>query len=183
MASTGRRNSLGRQQKRQRSLPACVSEDNLLPLVKRRRPNNDQQLSKKNKSFKRSVRFSTAEQQVLFEVSPEEKQQAWYKRSDYQDFKEDMRTTALSVHLGITYLIEPDDFCLRGLESSLSPREGLIRKLRRKLLIETIIEEQGSQKVNNGRVCSVMICELSKALSAEALEDAMKRASQDATSR
>ena len=162
-----------------------LTEHSLLPLAKRRRPSEPQPQQSavdSTKGLKRTVSFATAEKKHEFDVTLEEKQQAWYDRSDYRDFQEDMQLTALSVRLGIHTLIKPGNFCLRGLESSLSPREGTIRKLRRRLLIETIIEEQVTQKeLNNGRVCSQLICELSKALSAEALQDAVQRASQDAS--
>ena len=135
------------------------------------------------KGLKRSVSFNPSEKKHEFDVSGEEKQNAWYGRSDYRVFREDMQVTALSVHLGISNLLQPSEFCLRGLESSLSPWEGNLRKLKRRLLIETIIEEQVSQKrVNNGQVNSLVIGELSKVLSADAMQDAVKRASQDATS-
>ena len=135
------------------------------------------------KNMKRSVSFNPSEKKHEFVVSSEERRNAWYARSDYRGFQEDAHVTALSVQLGISDLMHPTDFCLRGLEFSLSPREGNLRKLKRRLLIETIIEEQVSQKrINNGRVNSLVISELSKALSADALQDAVKRASQDASS-
>ena len=135
------------------------------------------------KDLKRSVSFNPSEKKHEFDVSIEEKQNAWYGRSDYRVFREDMQVTALSVHLGISDLLQPTEFCLRGLESSLSPQEGSLRKMKRRLLIETIIEEQVSQKrLNNGQVNSLIIGELSKVLSADAMQDAVKRASEDATS-
>lgn len=135
------------------------------------------------KCLKRSVSFNPSEKKHEFDVSSEEKQNAWYARSDYRVFREEAQVTALSVRLGISGLMQPSEFCLRGLECSLSPREGNLRKLKRRLLIETIIEEQVSQKrINNGQVNSLVIGELSKVLSADAMQDAVKRASQDATS-
>ena len=77
-----------------------------------------------------------------------------------------------------------ENFCVRGLEANVSPREGQSRLLKRRLLIGAILQEQLAQKrTHNGQVVDPeAVRGLSELLSADALLDAVQRALGDAQS-
>lgn len=160
----------------------------VMPPTKRQRTENDQQQQSTStrKSLRKSVSFAGLEHNRchVFDITPEEKRNTWYNRMEYHGIRKDMQATALCVRLGITDMVRPDDLCLRGLEASISPQEGMIRRLKRQLLIKSIIQEQQRGKGNGAAGGTVVdpeaIRELSTVLSSDAQFEAVKRGVQDA---
>lgn len=165
--------SLGSQLKRCHSLlDPCPS------IAKRRRASNYAQ-APPSKRMRKAVSFSEKiNKRVVIHSTEEEKKNSWYNRGEYREFREDMHATALSVRLGISSFIEPEDFCLRGLEANLSPDIAKLRKLRRQLLVDSILREQHAQR-ELGATNQEVIRELSTILSTDSQIDAVRRGASD----
>jgi hypothetical protein len=146
------------------------------PLLKKRRRSEDPSPHmKKSVSFAESAQY----QQFADEASKEEKQNCWYKREEYRSIQEDIQTTALSVYLGVSDLIQSEEFCIRGLEANLSPKVGKSRLLRRQIVVESVLFEQRTQKMQ-GIQDPYTIGELSQLLSSDASQEALQLAVLDA---
>ena len=131
-----------------------------------------------SKRMRKAVSFSDSHKRVVIHSTEEEKKNSWYNRNEYRGFREDMQATALSVRLGITNFIEPEDFCLRGLEANLSPDTAILRKLRRQILVDSILKEQQAQRIL-GASNQEVIRELSTILSTDSQIDAVRRGVSD----
>jgi hypothetical protein len=160
-------------------LKRCYSVSGPCQSVTKRRRESDHAVAPASKRMRKAVSFSESmNRRVVVHTTEEEKRNAWYNRNEYREFREDMQATALSVHLGIANFIEPEDFCLRGLEANLSPKMAIMRKLKRQLLVESILREQRLQKVV-GAVNHEAIRQLSTLLSSDAQIDAVLRGVSD----
>lgn len=111
-------------------------------------------------------------------VCKEDLPSIWYNRADYRSFREDAQSLALAFELGILDRIHPDDFCLRGLEASLSREHLEARITARGNMNEVILSTQEAQRGHRMRDPE-MIRGLSIMLSKDANEDALKLAVYD----
>ncbi|CAB9521587.1 expressed unknown protein [Seminavis robusta] len=154
-------------------------QDQTLPSSRKR--TSEEPTARSAKRMKKSVSFNDDQnKKVTIDIRTDEKQNAWYNRSEYRVFREDIQTTLLSVRLGVSQLMEPTDFCLRGLEANVSPNVGMLRKVKRKILISSVLQEQRSQRIV-GAVKPDVIRDVSAVLSTDALVDAVKRGLSDCT--
>lgn len=129
---------------------------------------------------KKSVRFSDPNFATTIPrtVCQEDLQDVWYTRSDYKGFRSDSQSLTLAFELGILNRIHPDEFCLRGLEASLSSAHLEARMVARGTMIEYVLRMQQAQK-GNGIKDPEVIRGLSVVLSKDACEDALKLAAYD----
>ena len=133
---------------------------------------------KRPRVTKKSVRFSDDKANIPRTVRQEDLSTVWYKRADYKGFREDSHSLTLAFELGILDRIHPDEFCLRGLEASLSSAHLEARMTARATMLECILRTQEAQK-GHGMKDDEMIRGLSLVLSKDASEDALKLAAYD----
>lgn len=131
-------------------------------------------------TLKKTVSFEVGQnKQFVYHMTKEDQKASWYKRSEYLAMQEDNKATAISVKLGITRWIQPEQFCVRGLEASVIPHLGRTKLIRRQLLIASILQEQRAQKMYGVMNLDVM-GELSQLLSCDASQEAVQLAFIDA---
>jgi hypothetical protein len=129
-------------------------------------------------SAPKSVRFANDNSVIPRSVCQEDLPMAWYNRADYKSFREDSSSLVLAFELGILDRIHPDDFCLRGLEASLSSAHLEARIIARGTMLEMVLSTQEAQRGH--RITDPgMIRGLSLMLSKDAAEDALKLAAYD----
>ena len=132
-------------------------------------------------STHKSVRFHCGDSSIRViprSVFKEDLAHVWYNGADYRSFRDDSKCLALAFDLGILDRIHPDDFCLRGLEASLSSAHLEARLAARGTMIDVVLSTQEAQR-GHGIRDPEMIRGLSLMLSKDACEDALKLAQYD----
>jgi hypothetical protein len=98
---------------------------------------------------KKSVRIAENHNTVLFRhVLDSELKQAWYQSKDYNDFQRDSRGTLDAFHMAQGQLcrLDPQYYCLRGLEAHVSAGVLEQRQSRIRTNVQVVLDQQQFQR-------------------------------------
>jgi hypothetical protein len=129
---------------------------------------SQQRNGKQKVSFGRNIRIRIIPYIHITELSSEEVQAAWYKRSDFRKFRTD--TQATIDKLTHRQALDQDE-CLFGLET-LTPRENFVCHQRIRNAISAVLDEQDDQMRYEGCYNHEYLAALSRSHSLNSTETA-----------
>eukprot|EP00543_Licmophora_paradoxa_P007469 CAMPEP_0202450684 /NCGR_PEP_ID=MMETSP1360-20130828/9265_1 /ASSEMBLY_ACC=CAM_ASM_000848 /TAXON_ID=515479 /ORGANISM="Licmophora paradoxa, Strain CCMP2313" /LENGTH=178 /DNA_ID=CAMNT_0049069047 /DNA_START=20 /DNA_END=556 /DNA_ORIENTATION=+ len=127
--------------------------------------------------MKKRVRFTNEMIQVSMQSPPteEDRRNSWYQNYDFQSFKKDIYRNLIAlrkVHGNIATL-NPEKYCLRGLETKLCRRYSNETKAKQAAVVRMVLELQNEQKASGKsnpeelKMFSMMCSKLSRDQAAE----------------
>lgn len=105
------------------------------------------------KKRRRKVQFAKTASVKRLMIRKEQRSAMWYKPQDYVSFEQDVRQTlaVMDQSQGNLTTLNPDQFCLQGLEHQLTRQQVITRKLHAMRLTRAILEQQHFQRQAGSR--------------------------------
>jgi hypothetical protein len=141
-------------------------------------PANNNSISSKSR---KAVRIAENRNTVLFRhVLESELEQTWYQPKDYQDFKQDNRTTLNALHQvqGQLCQLDPQQHCIRGLEAHVNDQILRLRQTRIRSNVQVVLDQQRSQQLH-GMKDETMISAVSMMFSKQSRQHALSMGALD----
>ena len=140
--------------------------------------NQAQQLEQGSKEVKKSVSFdfsrNTHQESLL---SADELGQGWLSSAEFTQIKTELRVTVLALQQG---LLNPQDVCIRGIESHIDPSLASAKLAKSRAFISRILQQQCLLKAMMGKVNDHILGKLSSILSGDDTRQASHYAIHDA---
>jgi hypothetical protein len=141
------------------------------------------------KRVKKTVRFADAVEVAFRHVSKEELQQCWYSDEEFRAFVEDIRDTirvyrgmGLGYNNSLLCMMDPNWYCVRGVEEHVMQGSFQIKKLKLLSNIRMILDQQAMQR-NMGIYDPNALRMISMMCSRQSRLRALDRAALDSTDR
>ena len=100
---------------------------------------------------RKAVRFAENRNTVLFRhVIESELKQSWYQPNDYGGFKKESKSTveALRQAQGQLCQLDPQRYCIRGLEAHVNNQILQLRQTRIRSTVQVVLDQQRSQRMH-----------------------------------